>query len=30
MKALNNFQAKIDELQEMKDLAQIEHNGIAF
>lgn len=30
MKALNNFQAKIDELQEMKDLAQIEHNGIAL
>lgn len=30
MKALNNFQAKIDELQKMKDLAQIEHNGIAL
>ena len=30
MKALNNFQAKIDELQEMKDLAQSEHNGIRY
>ena len=30
MKALNNFQVKIDELQDMKDAAQIEYNGLAL
>ena len=30
MKALNNFQVKIDELQEMKDAAQLEYNGLAL
>ena len=30
MKALNNFQVKIDELQEMKDVAQLEYNGLAL
>lgn len=30
MKALNNFQAKIDELQDMKNANQIEQNGLAL
>ena len=30
MKALNNFQVKINELQDMKNATQIEHNGLVL